>query len=324
MHIHSLDRWQHDHLFHLDATEGEKRTLWVVILTAVMMVVEISAGHLYGSMALLADGWHMGTHVAALSIALFAYRYSRKNAVNPKFSFGTGKVNSLGGFASAVSLGVVALMIGADSIQRLFSPEQIHYNEAITVAVIGLIVNLASAWLLQGSHDHHHGHDHHHSHNHEHHRDHGKAQHQDHNLRAAYMHVIADALTSVLAIVALLFGKSLGWVWMDAAMGIVGAIVISHWSIGLLKETSGVLLDNTANKKITTNIRTAIETDADNRIVDLHVWRVGAKHHATIISLVTHQPQGPEHYKNLLSSIPNLSHVTVEVNECEGETCLIP
>jgi cation diffusion facilitator family transporter len=287
-----------------------------------MMVVEISAGHLYGSMALLADGWHMGTHVAALSIALFAYRYSRKNAINPKFSFGTGKVNSLGGFASAVSLGVVALMIGTDSIQRLFSPEKIHYNEAITVAVIGLIVNLVSAWLLHGSHDHHHGHDHHHDHSHKHHDDHGKAQHQDHNLRAAYMHVLADALTSVLAIVALLFGKSLGWVWMDAAMGIVGAVVISHWSIGLLKETSGVLLDNTADKEITTNIKTAIETDADNRIVDLHVWRVGAKHHATIISLVTHQPQGPEHYKNLLSSIPNLSHVTVEVNECEGETCL--
>ena len=323
MHIHTLERWQHDHVFHLETNEGEKRTLLVVLLTAVMMVVEIAAGHLYGSMALLADGWHMGTHVAALSIALFAYRYTRKNAFNPKFSFGTGKVNSLGGFASAVSLGVVALMIGADSLQRLFSPEKIHYNEAITVAVIGLIVNLASAWLLQGSHDHHHhGHEDHddHEHEHKHHHDHGG--HQDHNLRAAYMHVLADALTSVLAIVALLFGKAFGWVWMDAAMGLVGAVVISRWSLGLLKETSSVLLDNTASTKVMREVRETIEADADNRVTDLHVWRVGAKHHATIISLATHQPQGPEHYKNILRGISSLSHITVEVNGCEGESCV--
>jgi cation diffusion facilitator family transporter len=241
MHQHTLNNWQHDHLFHLDAKKGERRTLWVVILTAIMMVVEISAGRLYGSMALLADGWHMGTHVAALSIALFAYGYSRKNAANPKFSFGTGKVNSLGGFASAVSLAVVALMIGADSIQRLISPEQIHYDEAITVAIIGLIVNLVSAWLLHGGHDDHHHHDHSHGDGHHHH---------DQNLRAAYLHVLADALTSVLAIIALFFGKSFGWVWMDAVMGIVGAVVISRWSIILLRETSSVLLDNTANEKI--------------------------------------------------------------------------
>ncbi|MBF0453838.1 MAG: CDF family Co(II)/Ni(II) efflux transporter DmeF [Magnetococcales bacterium] len=318
MHIHTLDRWQHDHQFHLEAQEGERRTYWVVLLTAIMMVVEIVAGHLYGSMALLADGWHMGTHVAALSITLFAYRYTRQNASNPKYSFGTGKVNSLGGFASAVSLGVVALMIGADSLQRLFSPEKIHFNEAITVAIVGLIVNLVSAWLLHGSqaHDHHH---HHHDHQKGDSHHHG---HHDQNLRAAYLHVLADALTSVLAIVALLFGKSFGWIWMDAAMGLVGAVVISRWSISLLRETSSLLLDSTAKEEITTQIRETIESDADNRIADLHVWRVSTQHHAAILSLVTHNPQGPEHYKVLLDPISGLSHLTVEVNQCEGESCL--
>jgi cation diffusion facilitator family transporter len=331
MHIHTLDRWQHNHIFHMEASDSERRTFWVVVLTAVMMVVEIIAGTMYGSMALLADGWHMGTHVAALSIALFTYRYTKKHAFNPKFSFGTGKVNSLGGFASAVSLGVVALMIGADSIQRFFAPEKIHYNEAITVAVIGLIVNLASAWLLQGSHEHghSHGHDHGHSHAAEHHHHHdahepkkGEKSHHDQNLRAAYMHVLADALTSVLAIVALLFGKSFGLVWMDAAMGVVGAIVIARWSFTLLKETSVVLLDNVPGEDIINNIKTTIEADADNRVTDLHIWRIGAKHHAAIIALATHSPQKPEHYKHLLSSIKELSHVTIEVNSCEGESCL--
>lgn len=325
MHTHTLNDWQHDHLFHLDAKEGERRTLWVVILTAIMMVVEISAGHLYGSMALLADGWHMGTHVAALSIAIFAYRYSRKNASNPKFSFGTGKVNSLGGFASAVSLAVVAVMIGIDSVQRLINPEQIHFNEAISVAVIGLIVNLASAWLLHGAHDHDHDGHHHHGysqqeeHHHDHHHD---NHHHDQNLRAAYLHVLADALTSVLAIVALLFGKSLGWIWMDAAMGIVGALVISRWSIGLLRETSTILLDNTANTTTINAIQGAIEKDSDNKVADLHVWKVGTKHYATIISIVTHQAKDPAHYKALLSDVSYLSHITIEVNECDGEPCL--
>jgi cation diffusion facilitator family transporter len=233
MHSHSLEQWQHDHDFHLDSSHGERRTRYVVLLTAVMMVVEIAAGYLYGSMALLADGWHMGTHVAALGISLFAYGYARRHADDPRYSFGTGKVSSLAGFASAVALAVVALMMGAESVQRLLSPQTIHFDEAILVASVGLAVNLLSAWLLRDDHSHHH-----HGHDEPHH-------HHDHNLRAAYLHVLADALTSLLAIVALLCGRALGWVWMDALMGIVGALVIAKWGLDLIRETGGVLLDGT-------------------------------------------------------------------------------
>jgi cation diffusion facilitator family transporter len=312
MHTHTLDRWRHSHEFHTDSAHGERRTLYVVLLTAVMMVFEIAAGYLYGSMALLADGWHMGTHVAALSISLFAYRYARRHAKNPYFSFGTGKVGSLGGFASAVALAVVALLMGLESIERLLSPQSIRFNEAILVASVGLAVNLLSAWLLQGDHDHAHHH-HHHAH--------AGHHHHDHNLRAAYLHVLADALTSVLAIVALLCGKALGWIWMDAAMGIVGAIVISRWSLGLIRESSGVLLDGAADHKLAAEVQRAIESDADNRISDLHLWRVGPNRFAAIISLVTHQPREPAHYKGLLESIGGLAHITVEVNGCPGDSC---
>ncbi len=208
MHIHSLEQWRHDHNFNIDTSEGERRTRLVVLLTAVMMVVEIAAGYLFGSMALLADGWHMGTHVAALAISLFAYRYARQNAENPRFSFGTGKVTALGGFASAISLAMVALLMGVESVERLIAPETIRFNQAILVAVVGLVVNLLSAWLLHGGSPAHHLHDddHHHGHPHQH----------DQNLRAAYLHVIADALTSVLAIIALFAGKYFDWIWMDA------------------------------------------------------------------------------------------------------------
>lgn len=309
MHNHSLDQWTHSHDFHVDTTHGEKRTLYVVLLTAFMMVIEIGAGYLYGSMALLADGWHMGTHVAALSITLFAYRYARRHAADPYFTFGTGKVSSLGGFASAMSLAIVALLMGVESIERLLSPLSIHFNEAIFVACVGLAVNLASAWLLHGG-EHDHTHTHHQTDHH----------HHDHNLRAAYLHVIADALTSVLAILALLCGKALGWVWMDALMGIVGAIVISKWSIGLIRETSGVLLDTTSDHALATDIKLAIEADADNQISDLHLWRVGPNRYAAIISLVTHHPRDPGHYKSLLSDLDRLAHTTVEVNAC-GDAC---
>jgi len=314
MHSHTLDEWRHSHDFSLDTREGERRTRLVVLLTATMMVVEIAAGYLFGSMALLADGWHMGTHVAALAISLFAYRYARQHADNPAYSFGTGKVSALGGFASAVALAVVALLMGMESVHRLLVPETIHFDQAILVASIGLAVNLVSAWLLQGGHDHHHHHPAGEAHRHEHH-------HHDHNLRAAYLHVIADALTSLLAIVALIAGKYFGWVWMDACMGLVGAALITRWGYGLLKETSGVLLDGAPDAGRLGQVRDAIESDADNRVVDLHVWRLGPRSYGAIVSLVTHHPRDPQHYKALLDGFSELHHVTVEVNRCQGEPC---
>ncbi len=266
MHVHTLERLQHSHDFSVKNRKGERRTQYVLMLTAVTMVVEILAGSIYGSMALLADGWHMGTHVAAFMIAIFAYRYARKHANDPAYAFGTGKVNVLGGFASAVALAVVALVMLAESLQRLFDPQIIHFNEAITVAVLGLLVNLVSAILLKDGH----GHDHH-AHAHTHH---------DHNLRAAYMHVLADAMTSLLAIVALVSGKYFGWNWLDPVMGMAGAIIITRWSYGLLKQTSPVLLDASIDEDYRLAIREAIEGDADNRISDFHIWKVSASHYA--------------------------------------------
>jgi cation diffusion facilitator family transporter len=314
MHIDSLDQWKHNHDFNIDTTEGERRTRLVVILTACMMVIEITAGYLFGSMALLADGWHMGTHVAALAISLFAYRYARQHADNPIYSFGTGKVSALGGYASAIALAVVALLMGFESIHRLLFPETIQFDQAILVAIIGLVVNLVSAWLLHGgaTHDHHH-HDAAHGHHH----------HHDHNLRAAYLHVIADALTSLLAIIALVAGKYFGWLWMDACMGLVGAALITRWGYGLLRETSGVLLDSAPNDETLQRIERAIQSDADNRVTDLHVWRLGPKSYGVIISLVTHQPRDPQHYKGLLKDFAQLHHVTIEVNHCQHEPCTI-
>lgn len=306
MHHDSLDTWQHAHDFNPDTTDGERRTRLVVLLTACMMVVEIVAGLMFGSMALLADGWHMATHVAALGISLFAYRYARRHADNPVYSFGTGKVGALGGFASAIALAVVALLMGMESIERLMSPRTIFFDQAIAVAVIGLLVNLASAWLLHDGQAHGHtGHAH----------DHGHAHH-DHNLRAAYLHVLADALTSLLAIVALVAGKFFGWIWLDACMGLVGAGLITRWGYGLLRETSGILLDSVPDADINVRVRERIEADADNRITDLHVWRLGPMHYGAIVSLVTHEPRSPEHYKGLLDDLAELRHVTVEVNPC--------
>jgi len=319
---HPIELWRHEHDFNLDNPEGERRTRLVVILTACMMVVEIAAGYLFGSMALLADGWHMGTHVAALSIAVFAYRYARRHADNPAFSFGTGKVTALGGFASAAALAVVAFMMGLESVGRLIAPETIRFDEAILVAVIGLVVNLVSAWLLHGGdsghhHDHSHGHQgHHHDHSHGH-----QGHHHDHNLRAAYFHVLADALTSLLAIVALVAGKLLGWIWMDACMGLVGAVLIPRWAWSLVGETSAVLLDSSPGEATLSAVRRAIESDADNQVADLHIWRLGPRDLGAIISLVTHHPREPEHYKALLEHLPELVHVTVEVNRCREEEC---
>ncbi len=303
MHIHTLDRWQHRHTFGTDERRGaEQRTWWVIGLTATMMVVEIAAGLVFGSMALLADGWHMATHAAALGITAFAYVYARRHADNPRYSFGTGKVGALGGFASAVGLAVVALFVFGESLVRVASPVAIRFDEAIAVAVVGLAVNLLSALILRDHHDHSEAGDHH-----------------DHNLRGAYLHVLADALTSVLAIVALTAGKHLGWVWMDPAMGIVGSLVIARWSYGLLRDTSGVLLDAEVPAERRDDIRAVIEADADNRVADLHIWRVGPRHLAAVISVVTHQPRAPEHYKALLREHGDLVHITIEVHRSAGE-----
>jgi cation diffusion facilitator family transporter len=312
MHAHSLKDWQHDHNFALTNSKAERRTHLVLMLTAVTMVAEIIAGTLYGSMALLADGWHMATHVAAFLITLFTYRYARKHTENPDYSFGTGKVNVLGGFASAVALAVVALMMLVESLERIASPQAIHFNEAIVVASIGLLVNVISVFLLKDDHDHH-GHGHGHGEQHSHH---------DHNLRAAYLHVLADAMTSLLAIIALVLGKLWGWQWLDPIMGIVGAVIITRWAYGLVKQTSPILLDSSIDANYRERIKTAIENDADNRITDMHIWRVSGHHYAAIISLVTHHPKNTEHYKSLLLPFDRLAHITVEVNRCEGDPCV--
>lgn len=317
MHTHSLDKWTHDHVFlGKQHAANERRTWSVVALTAAMMVAEIIGGTIFGSMALLADGWHMATHAAAIGIAAFAYRFARKHAHDAHFSFGTGKVGDLAAFASAIILGLVALMIAYESVIRLYSPVAIRFSEATIIACIGLAVNLASAWLLfdreQGHHhDHSHG-----DHSHGHHADHDHpAHHSDLNLRAAYLHVLADALTSILAIVALLAGRYFGWIWLDPVIGIVGAIVIAQWSITLIRSSAATLLDTIPDKELENGIRARLETGSD-RISDLHLWRVGPGHHAAIISIVADRPQAPAAYKSKLAGLSGLSHVTVEVAPC--------
>ena len=310
MHIQSLHKWTHSHNFNVDDGHAERNTRRVILLTVFMMVIEISAGYLFGSMALLADGWHMGTHAVALGIAAFAYYYARLNSDNPNYSFGTGKVGVLGGFASAVVLAIVALLMGIESIERLISPKQIHFNEAIAVAVIGLIVNIISALLLQDRHHHSEGHN-------------SDKIHQDHNLKAAYLHVMADALTSLLAIIALFTGKMFGWIWMDPIMGIVGALLITRWSYRLLIDTGKILLDRDINQEAVAEIQAKIESDSDNKVSDIHVWRVGSYHLSAIISIVTDYPKLPEYYKTLLADYEELVHVTVEVIKCDDEACVL-
>jgi cation diffusion facilitator family transporter len=312
MHSDSLAPWQKRHSF-LAAGHGKnaRRTMAVLILTAVMMVAEIVAGMLFGSMALLADGWHMGSHAAALGIAVFAYAYAHRHADNTLYTFGTGKVGDLAGFASALLLLMIAGLMAYESAARLIAPVAIAYYEAILVAALGLVVNLVSAWMLKDdhSHGHDHGHDHAHHEGHDHH-------HHDHNLRAAYMHVLTDALTSVLAIVALLAGLLWNLVWMDAVMGIVGAAIIVRWAWGLLRAAGRVLLDAAPAGDTMAAVRKAIEAEADNRIADLHIWRVGPGHLAAVLTVVTHHARTPAHYKKMLAGIPCLSHVTVEVELC--------
>lgn len=303
-----IDSHLHEHVFLGRAHDANaRRTLWVVALTAAMMVAEIIAGMVTGSMALLADGFHMATHAGALSIAAMAYAYARRHARNPAFSFGTGKVGELAGFASALLLGVIALGIGVESVLRLFAPIAVAFTEATIVATVGLLVNLASALLLSGGgQDHHHGH---HGHGHAH--DHDHAAHGgDNNLRSAYAHVLADALTSVLAIVALLAGRYLGWLWMDPLMGIVGALVIARWAWGLMRDTADVLLDRT-NDPIAAEVRALVEAAGDATVVDLHVWRVGPQAHAAIVSVVA-PGVGRAAIQERLAAVHELAHVTIE------------
>jgi cation diffusion facilitator family transporter len=307
MHSHTLDDWRHDHVFLGAAHDrNERRTWFVVGLTATMMVIEIAGGTLFGSMALLADGWHMSTHAGALAIAAFAYRFARRHQSDPRFAFGTGKLGDLAGFASAVLLALIALMIGYESTVRFFQPVTIHYPEATAIAAVGLAVNLVSAWILGAGHDHDHHDEHDHGH---HHHDH------DHNLRAALFHVLADALTSVLAIAGLVAAWIYGWTWLDPAIGVVGALVIAHWSWRLIRDAGAVLLDASPDAALATAIRGRLER-GDDRVADLHVWRVGPGHHAVIVSLVSDAPLPVEDYKMRLADLSQLSHVTVEVHRC--------
>ncbi|TPQ43066.1 cation transporter [Bradyrhizobium guangdongense] len=314
MHSHSIDQWTHEHAFLGDKhDENERRTWFVVALTLVMMVAEIVAGSLFGSMALLADGWHMGTHAAALGIAAFAYRFARRHLGNAHFTFGTGKFGDLAAFASAIILGVIAVEIAYESVLRLITPVPIVYGEAIAVAVLGLCVNLASAFMLRDSHHHDHGHGHahgHDDHDHDHHH-----HHHDNNLRAAYVHVMADAATSVLAIAALLVAMYSGWVWADPAVGLIGSVVIASWAFGLVKASGAVLLDVRADEKMERVIRARMEVGED-RVTDLHLWQVGPGHRAVLVSLVSDKPKQPAVYKKRLAGLKGLSHVTVEVETC--------
>lgn len=291
-----LDELAHDHVFLGHGhDENARRTLWVVVLTAAMMVAEITAGLMFNSMALLADGFHMATHAGALGVAALAYAYARRHAQSRRYSFGTGKVGDLAGFASAVVLGLSALGIGWESTLRLLDPRPVAFGEATIVAVLGLVVNLVSAALLGGGHHHGHGHDHgHHDH--------------DHNLRSAYLHVLADALTSVLAIAALLGGRYLGWVWLDPAMGLVGASVIAAWSWGLMRDTAAVLLD-TSDPGLEAEMREQVEGPGDARITDLHVWRVGPGAYAAIVSVVG---MDAATVRERLTPVHEIGHLTVE------------
>jgi len=309
MHVHPLERWRHEHDF-LGAhhERNERRTHVVIVLTLVTMIAEVAAGYLTGSMALLADGWHMATHAGALALAAVAYSYARRHAASTRYVFGTGKVGDLAGFASAILLGGVALLIAIESVEHLVAPPAIRFDEALLVATLGLLVNLASALILGlgAGHEHAHGHGH-----------------ADHNLRSAYVHVLTDALTSIFALAALLAGKVLGWVWMDPVCGLVGALVILRWAAGLARDAGAVLLDAESDSQLPLRIRARLEETRGDCVTDLHVWRVGPGRFAVLASIVSDDPQAPEDYKRRLADLPCLAHVTLEVNPCPGEEALL-
>ena len=357
-HAHDLSAWRHSHQFDAGNRAGEARTRWVLALTLVTMVAEIVAGWWTGSMALLADGWHMGTHALALGVAALAYGLARRHAADTRYAFGTWKIEVLGSFASALVLGLVAVGIVLESGLRLWKAEPLSAQTALAVAVVGLLVNLLSAWLLHGAgsgdassasepvlaqgnshahgeeraqghdhsqghdpahghgHGHAHGHSHGHPHAHGHAHGHGHAQGHDMNLRAAYVHVLADALTSVLAILALAAALWLGWWWLDPLVGVLGAAVIGVWSLGLMRESATVLLDREMDHPLTQDIRLALESDGDAKVADLHVWRVGRDKFAAIACIVADVPLAPSIYRARLAQHNELVHVSLEVNRC--------
>lgn len=315
MHEHSIDHFRHAHMFLGELHERNERKVWIVIaICAAMMAAEIVGGIWFGSVALIADGLHMSTHAGALLIAALSYAYARRYAQHNRLTFGTGKLGDLAAFTSAIILAMIALLIGYESLARLLRPVPIAFNQAIPIAALGLCVNLLTAYLLRDDHDHNHaGHEHHHDDDHAH----GEGYHRDHNLRAAFVHVMADAAVSVLVIVGLLAARQLGWLWMDPVMGLVATIVILNWSWSLLRSAGAVLLDASPDGALGATIRSQLETGGD-RISDLHLWRLGPGHIAGIISLVSDHPQSPAAYKQRLADLPALSHLTVEVEHCPG------
>ena len=321
MHTHDLSAWTHSHAFDAGNRAAERGTRLVMVITAITMVVEIAAGLWFNSMALLADGWHMSSHALAIGLSAFAYAAARRYAGDGRFAFGAWKIEVLAGFASAVFLLGIAALMAAGSVERLFTPQAIHYREAMAVTALGLLVNLGCALILGGHAD---GHDHGHEHGHHHHgHDHGHGHHHDINLRAAYVHVLADAATSVLAIVALAGGWWLGWAWLDPVMGVVGAVLVGRWAIALLRQSGTVLLDREMDHPVVEEVRevlAGLDHGAERtRVSDLHVWRVGRQQFACIVCLVTHDAAlTPQRVRKALSVHEELVHVTVEISRCEG------
>jgi cation diffusion facilitator family transporter len=340
----------HSHVFLGEGHEANERKTWAVIaLCGIMMIVEIVGGGLFGSIALIADGLHMSTHAGAMLIAALAYTYARRHATDNRFVFGTGKLGDLAGFTSAIVLGIMALLIGYEALQRFFEPVAIGFSEAIPIAVVGLAVNIASAWLLSGTE--HHGHSHGGRHSHDeghsysnmpshgeahshsnilspvahHHHEHGVHSHgaptsattRDNSIRSAYAHVLADAFVSVLAITGLILAKVYGWLWMDPLAGIIGAVVIANWSITLIRDTAGILLDVCQDEVTREKLRRTIEIDGD-RVMDLHLWRLGPGHLAAVLAVATSKPRDATFYRGRLSSFACLSHITVEVTRAGG------
>ncbi|HQR59252.1 MAG TPA: CDF family Co(II)/Ni(II) efflux transporter DmeF [Azonexus sp.] len=316
MHTHDLAAWKHNHIFDTGNPAAEKGTRLVMWITLAMMVIEIVAGYVFNSMALLADGWHMSSHALAIGLSAFAYAAARRYSSDPRFAFGTWKIEILAGYTSAIFLVGVAGSMLFQSVERILAPEPIHYAEALVVAAIGLVVNVVCAMILGKAHDHHdHGqrHDHHAGHDDHHH-------HGDLNLKAAYIHVVADAATSVLAIAALAGGWFYGWSWLDPVMGIVGAILVGVWAKNLMIDTGKVLLDREMDHPVVSEIREAVETGPEisgTRCTDLHVWRVGKGSYACAISLVTHDPAlTAARVRGQLAVHEEIVHVTVEIHQC--------
>jgi len=316
MHTQSIDEFRHSHVFLGDTHEQNERKTWAVIaVCAVMMFAEIVGGWWFGSVALIADGLHMSTHAGALLIAALAYTYSRRYVNDARLTFGTGKFGDLAAFTSAIALAMIALLIGYESVDRLINPVPIAFNQAIPIAVVGLGVNLLSAYLLRDDHHHHHGHAHQHDHPRVHQNSH---VHRDHNLRAAFVHVMADAAVSVLVIIGLVAGRQFGWIWMDPIMGLAATVVILSWSWTLIRSAGSILLDVCPDPSLARKIAVRLEQGSD-RVSDLHLWRLGPGHLAAVISIVSHDPRSTEQYKRRLSGLPGLSHLTIEVVHCPGE-----